>query len=303
MRYLLFLPLCAFLVDANVVSAQEKKDFNAYILKSVAAIAGSRANGGYDITKSFTRNLSYGNGVIKATEPPKTMCVAAIEEIIVEAINLYAKDNGAAVFDKIPLSSWSKGTLTGLKANIFMYKGTGSRGTAYTLERFGMGQQRTFEKLKPGDFVNLNRTSGSGHAVVFMGYLNKTADILPTYSSDAVGFKYFSAQGKGKPDAGFGYRYGFFDGFCPTLSNKLRDCKIIRSPNVVLLNVGRMFDPSEWDYDGAVAKIKAGVRSGFEAAYPGQTRGFIDTLTNLELNRELEPVTEIDNYFNGETTD
>jgi len=187
-----------------------------------------------------------------------------------------------------------------------MFKEAHSKGTGYTLERFGLGRQVTFEDLKPGDFINLNRTSGSGHSVVFMGYLDRRSNVRDKYSTEIVGFKYFSAQGKGSADAGMGYRYGYFNGFCPDRNSThgfRRDCNIIKSTNRAFLNMGRMYDPTEWDYENAVKQIRAGVRSAFEETYPGLPRDFVDSLAEVELNRELVPETETVDLFDGITTD
>jgi hypothetical protein len=306
MKYCKALIAVIFFVTSAKADAQQPKEFNDYILRSIAEVVSQRKNGGYDLHQSFTQDLRYGNAIVKASKPSLTMCVAAIEEIIIEAINLYAKENGPDVFDKIPVTSWSKGHLAGLRANIFTYKGTGSRGTGHALDRFGVGKELPFSELKAGDFVNFNRANGTGHAVVFLGYLDKTSEIQNVYSDDIVGFRYFSAQGKGRPDAGLGYRNAYFSGLCPASSpikGFTRDCDLIRASNRVLLNSGRMYAPAEWKYDEAVAAIRAGIRSAFENAYPGETRGFIDKLADLELNREVQPEFESEDHFNGVTTD
>src|SRR5437016_3655080 len=96
----------------------DAKQFNDYILKSVALIDSTRANLGYDIGSFFTRNLDYGGcGTIPANHPPKTMCVAAVCEVIVEALNLWQKDHTDAAghvdktpFLELPMKSWTGGS-------------------------------------------------------------------------------------------------------------------------------------------------------------------------------------------------
>jgi len=105
-----FTPAVAFLLcTVGPLAAQPSKDFNTYILRSIQEVVEPRKGGGYDLHESFTQDLQYGEGRIRASSPPKTMCVAAIVEIMVEAINLYASENGDTVYDKIPLTSWTKG--------------------------------------------------------------------------------------------------------------------------------------------------------------------------------------------------
>ncbi len=128
-----------------------------------------------------------------------------------------------------------------------MFEGSGSRGTADALAKFGVGKLVPFSELKPGDFVNLNRKSNSGHAVIFLGYLNAEFDIETEYSNKVKGFRYFSAQGKNSTDSGFGYRYAFFDDFCPTkVAGKQRDCTVRFSSDQAILNTGYMLEPAAW---------------------------------------------------------
>lgn len=281
------------------------EDFNSYVLKAVEYLRQNHAGGGYDINKSYTHDLDYGGvGTIKASAPPATMCVAAIVEIITYALKIYARDTGdASVFQSIPLSTWTRGTPLSLKANIFMFADTGSRGTGHTLAEFGLGQEMRFGDLQPGDFLNFNRTNKSGHAVVFLGYLRRDLSVSADATADVVGFRYFSAQGKGKADAGFAYRDAFFDGFCPGSSSMPRDCGIIRSSNRVLLNAGRMWAPQRWSYTAAVERKRLQTRSILEDQFPAETRGAIDGLLDTQLNRELNWTPDQAALFEGETTD
>ncbi len=185
-----------FMANFATTVPAEPADFNKFVIRSVNEVVRHRSGGGYDIRSVFTKTLDYDGRPIKASNPPKTMCVAGVTEVIIEAINLYSKDTGdKSVYETIPVTSWSKGNLTSLRANIFMYAGTGSRGTGHTLERFGIGKQIAFSEAKAGDFINFNRTSGTGHAVVFLGYIDAAGKILNEYSTKVVGFRYFSAQG------------------------------------------------------------------------------------------------------------
>jgi hypothetical protein len=115
-----------------------------------------------------------------------------------------------------------------------------------------------------------------------------------------IGFKYFSAQGKGKADAGFAYRYAYFNGTCPASAPGPRDCGIIRSGNPKLFNAGTMYHPKNWTTIQAQTKIIRSVRSALESRYPGNSRSSIDYQTSVELNRELLPDFS---RFTGETID
>lgn len=279
--------LFAWLVVVGVPAPLLAQDFNDYILKSVDDLYPRYAKGGYDLNQAFTHDIYYGDrGKVKASSPQKTMCVAAVAEVIINAIRLYAASTGdETVFEKIPVTAWTQGNVLSLRANIFMFAGTGSRGTGHTLAEFQLGEELRFQDLKPGDFINLNRTNKSGHAVVFLNFLRPDLTLSKSYVSDAIGFRYFSAQGR--PDDGFGVRNAFFEGSCPT-SPVPRDCGVIRSSNQVLFNGGRMWDPSRWAYREAVAKRRVAARSILEQVNPQATRGTIEFLLDQELQKELK---------------
>ena len=225
--------------------------FNDYILKAVTMIASSRAGLGYDLHSYFTRDLDYGPNnpkAIKANHPPLTMCVAAVTEVMIEALNIYhGETNDKTPFQKLAVTSWKRGSMNDIRAHIFQYDGAHCNGTAHALQRFGIGAQLPFENLMPGDFLTMNRTNGSGHTAVFLGYIDGNYGDLPAYSNAVKGFKYFSAQGK-RVGGGFGYRWAFFSPTCPAeTAGKRRDCGIVRSASQKMLNTGCMLHPASWN--------------------------------------------------------
>jgi len=185
------------------------------------------------------------------------MCVAAVSEVIIEALNIYAARTGDYTpFERLPMRSWNNGSRTDIRPYIFQYDEVDSHGTADALSKFGIGREVRFEELLPGDFITMNRTTRSGHTAVFLGYVNKTYGDEPEYSNRVVGFRYFSAQGKGKPDAGLAYRWAFFSPNCPgRVPGKTRDCNIIFSHNQRTLNTGYMLHPRGWNIDLALKQI------------------------------------------------
>ena len=306
----LFLVVTAFLLIFSTPAMSKADDFRPFILKAITKIRETRQLGGYDIKRAFTQDLDYGNksSVIKATRelikdpgPNPTMCVAGVAEIIIEALNIYASEqNDYSFMDHLPVSSWTGGNMKTIRANLFMYSGTGSLGTAFALEKLGLGKQKKFSELKPGDFINLNRTSNTGHAVVFLGYIKSaTHNDDEVYSSDVIGFKYFSAQGKGRPDAGFSDRNAYFSGYCPQPRGKNDDCNIIKAfkddtkdhitkQNMALLNTGEMFSPKAWTVEVALKKMENQISRGFEQ--DGLTRGGgLEEATRRALEAELVP--------------
>ena len=277
-------------------------DFNVYVKDAVTYLSKNYARGGYDIRAAFTHPIPYAAGQILPTSsnapPAPSMCVAGVAEVILTAINLYVeKTHDLTPYRKAPLSLWTRGNALSLRANLFMYAGTNSHGTGNTLKRFGMGKELGFDSLQAYDFINLNRTTRSGHAVVFLGYIDALGEDLPN-AAGAMGFKYFSLQGKGKPDAGFGYRWAFFEGSCPTLSGgRIRDCHVIRSSNPVLFNAGRLNAPGEWTVDTALKALREeGLRDIL-----GSDATISRAIADQELDRELPHA--IDPALDGVTGD
>jgi hypothetical protein len=179
------------------------------------------------------------------------MCVAAVAEVIIEALNVYYAETGdQGPFQKLPATSWRRGTLKDIRAHIFKFDDPPShcRGTGHALMRFGIGEELPFSDLQPGDFVTLNRTNGSGHSVVFLGYLGENYAELAAFSLAVKGFKYFSAQGaKRQPPGGLGYRWAYFAPYAPEqLAGKKVDKNIVRSSDQKMLNTGCMFHPNAW---------------------------------------------------------
>jgi len=236
-------------VPLRAAPAGGAKYFNAYILKAVDYLKANYGLLGYDINSILTHDIEYYDlGTIKARHAPLTMCVAAQMEIILTAFDLYAKETGDySVYSYLPKRSFEGLEITDLKGHIWVNPDFNANGTADALINFGMGERRAFEALQPGDFVNINRTTRTGHAVTFIGYINNTGKMLPKYDPTVVGFKYFSSQGlKDAGQGGFDYRYAVFSKYgCPEMPYK-RDCNVIYSADQKYLNTGTMLAPAFW---------------------------------------------------------
>ena len=220
--------------------------FNDYILMAVQDLYDNYGLLGYD-NVALTHDLQYGDqGLLEAMAPPRTMCVAATMEVIIRAMQLYAENTGDdSVFDHLPRISWANLASSSIRAHIWVNYEINSRGTGDALRHFGMGMTVPFEQLKPGSFVNLNRTTGSGHAVVFLAFIDIEGNEYSTHNDDIIGFKYFSSQG-GYTDGGFDYRYAVFSEYgTPTMPYK-RDSNVIYSEDQLYLNTGVLYHPSQW---------------------------------------------------------
>jgi len=231
---------------------------NTYVLRAVDMLAHTRSGLGYG-QAAFTRDLKFGdNGILKASNPPLTMCVAAQLEILVEALNLYSNESGDfSPFHYVPKYTWERLRPLDLRGQIWIVDHSPSHSAADAFVNFGIGERVKFNELNPGSFVNLNRNNGTGHAVVFLGYIDSAGNELKTFSANVAGFRYFSSQGKGAPDGGFGYRWAFFSNTgCPGLSGgRKRDCGIIRSENSNLLVAGYAKTPKLWDQKKAAEEV------------------------------------------------
>ncbi len=239
----------AVTVPFRAEARREDRYFNSYVLKAIDYLYSNYGKLGYDINSILTHDITYHTfGVIPARHAPLTMCVAAQMEIILTSFEIYAKETGDySVYSYLPKRSFEGLAVTDLKGHIWVNHAFKADGTADALINFGMGERRPFENLAPGDFVNINRTTKTGHAVTFLGYINSTGKIQPQYNSTVVGFKYFSSQGQAAAgQGGFDYRYAVFSQFgCPTMPYK-RDCEVIYSADQRMLNTGTMLSPKSW---------------------------------------------------------
>jgi hypothetical protein len=222
--------------------------FNDYVLAAVDYLYDEYRLLGYD-SAVLTHDITYGEyGIIPMTGDAKTMCVAAVMEVILTAFNIYADDTGDnSVYDTLPIRSWKYLGEFDLKAHIWVNYDLNAGGTADALRNFNMGGNIPFEELKPGSFVNVNRTTGTGHAVDFLSFIDINGDEYTEYNENIIGFRYFSSQGGYNiGDGGLDYRYAVFDEFgSPEMPYK-RDTKIIYSQDQHLLNTGVMFMPQYW---------------------------------------------------------
>ncbi len=243
-------------------------DFNDFILAAVDYLWARYRLLGYD-SAVLTHDVPYGSyGFIPATGGAKTMCVAAAMEVILTAMTIWAEDRGdQTVFDFLPKESWETLVASHIKAHIWVNHTLDSYGTADALAHFGMGTNVPFEDLEPGAFINLNRTTGTGHAVIFLAFIDWVGREHATWSTDVIGFKYFSSQGGlSEGSGGFDFRYAIFEEHgAPEMPGK-RDLHVIYSENPHLLNTGSMWAPDHWaqmDY----------------APPPGAAPSFFDALT------------------------
>lgn len=285
-------------IVSPVAAFAQQASFNANVLASVEFLAEARAGKGYG-PSYYTQNLDYGSAknVIKAgPSSPLTMCVAAVAETVIESLNRYSKTTDRIRFeDQLSSKSWNGWSPLDIRTHLWENEGTHSAGQAF--ERFGIGERLPFEALKPGDFLSFDRPSlkdpitgkwkGSGHSVVFLGFIDDKYDVLTSHSSKVSGFKYFSSQGNAST-GGFGYRWAFFvkpssPNVCTTTAkreDKPWDCArggVIRSS----IRGGRLWHPKQWQVAAAIAKLKEEASAKVRSAVTDRLQSELAALNDL----------------------
>ena len=248
--------------------------FNHYILAAVDYLYANYRLLGYG-SAVLTHDIPYGTyGTIKRSGEALTMCVAAVMEVILTAMILYAEDTGdMTVFDYLPKSSWETLHSNHIKAHLWVNSALDSYGSADALKNFGMGENIPFESLEPGSFINVNRNAASnysGHAVIFISFIDIHGNEYNRYNDQVIGFKYFSSQGgEAVGTGGLDFRYAIFEDWgAPEMPYK-RDINIVYSTSQHTLNTGMMFSPPNWSQSTKSTSKKAVSASelGFDEKY------------------------------------
>jgi hypothetical protein len=275
-------------------------NFNTCVLSALDTIHRSREGLGYDAA-FFTRDLDYGpvNSAVKASKKlPKTMCVAAVTEVLIEALNIYYRNTkDTKPFQDLPYAHWNGSSALDIRD--YMWENRSSHSAGYAFDKFGIGQKLDFTELQPGDFLSFDRLNKTGHSVIFLGYLDKNYNVLPSYSSKVAGFKYYSSQSSGI--SGFAYRWAFFSGadgqnVCNSPNshpNMVRDCfggGIVRA--YVAGRGGRLWNPPKWHVkqstDQLVASLEAIITPVIEQQYTQQIADLAKILSNETINSAMQ---------------
>jgi hypothetical protein len=190
------------------------------------------------------------------------MCVAAVGEAVIEALNEYFIETGdQEPFQKLPASQWttSANAKSSIRAQLWKYDGAGSRGARDAFSRLDIGEAVEFKNLMPGDAVTIDRSDGTGHAVVFLNFVDIAGHALERFSKDAAGFHYFSAQKfhsadmSGNEHAGFGFKTEFFvSKDCPVGAS----CRVLPPDSRYGPNSGRVWFPNAWGDIGSTFKAE-----------------------------------------------
>ena len=163
-------------------------NFNDYILNVIEDYErdGSYPYSWVDGYKGVSRDLYYNGTKIANANPDSshsTYCCGLTFEVYFRTIMQYNKDHGypeninhmsADDFNRF-ISLW------------FVQEAKGD-GPGIALEAYGLGEKiSNMKDVKKGDFVQIWRTSGSGHSVIFINWIIND-------EGDTTGMKYWSTQ-------------------------------------------------------------------------------------------------------------
>jgi len=288
----LFIVLSLYCAISNAAS----EDMNRLIIASSELMVRTVAGRGYDRGSSFSEPLVYGQNTLQPSNSGKTMCVAAVAEAVIRAMQAHSEETGnKRMYSDLPIVHWTKGALGNLRAHLYQYEGANSRGPGDAFERFGIGEKVPFEKLLPGDLLAFSRRK-SGHAVVFLGYLDRQGKSIDVFdASRVVGFRYMSSQGQGLPVSGIGYRNAYFLGVQGPYrcDRNVEDCGVLRRPSDYL-NGGRLWIPERWKTAEAARRLRDVYLADATRKNPTLTRGAAEIAVEQLLLRELPEKYSVD---------
>jgi len=246
----------------------KKYKFNKYVLKAVDYLYDEYRLRGFG-SAILTHDIRYGKyGTIFRTGGDRTMSVAAMMEVILTAMQIYETDTeDSTVWDYLPKHSWEGLGVNDIKAHIWVNHELMAHGTADALRHFNMGENIPFRELAPGSFVNFYRRNGSGHAVVFLSHIDESGEPLEDWNENAVGFRYFSAQGGYEVGTGgLDYRHAIFatddyeaNGY-PAMPYR-RDIGVIYSTNQKEFNTGILWHPHRWGKHSRIKNLEKKIKT------------------------------------------
>lgn len=178
---------------ASGLCISSTKSFNDYVLEQINTYP---TDGSYTYEWSnypgVTQDLYYQDMLLVKGDPRhRSYCSGITFEVFFLAYLNYTKEY------KLPSTI---GNLTFAQMEFFRrawYGTSGDRKTIKTaLEAWKLGYELSdWEKVLPGDFVQIWRHSGSGHTVIFLEWIRNTFN-------EIVGIKYWSSNsGKGPSEA------------------------------------------------------------------------------------------------------
>ena len=187
-----------------IISNYNDLDFNDYVLDLLKEYH-TDGRYPYDWSGSYTgvtKNLYYkGSKIASANSDSShvTYCCGITFEIWFRAMKRIQQDMGLGE----SINGMSTSNIFDFRSKWFVVQDS-HKGPSLALESYGVGEEiHKMKDVKKGDFVQLWRTSGSGHSVIFINWTTSAA-------GDTTGIRYWSTQ---TSTNGVNYNTEYFDGF------------------------------------------------------------------------------------------
>jgi len=306
LRPILICIAAAEVIAVSDTAIAEESDMNGYLLRAEKLLLKDCSNCGYDINALYCHDLPFDGGTLSAgLKRPKSMCVAAMIELIAHAFQLHYEDHhNETIFAFLGRDSWERLRPIDIKSHIWVDSKLDCSGTGDAITAFGMGKRLHFPELRAGDFINLNRPRfpghlkhPSGHAVLFLSYVDDNGKDIPA-PDKAAGFRYFSSQGSTN---GVAEKIAFFlkenntKWYCPSVPGASTDCGVMLSDDQRDFNAGRLFTPDKWNAkirDDYLASVKRKMYQQTKSKGPSYL-GLSPDMSETEFNAALANLPDV----------
>jgi len=182
-------------VNSEPINKQVKTDFNAYVLDIIKTydIKNIRypylLNNDYANYNGVTTNLVFQGQTLAKAHPSgnrASHCVGITFEVFFKAMQARNKALGKSVED---FNGLSFNQLQDLMLTWYVANGSKSiSNVTVALERYGLGKRiYNWESVRAGDFIDFNRSNGTGHTAVFLEWIRDN-------NNSIIGIKYWSSQ-------------------------------------------------------------------------------------------------------------
>lgn len=182
-------------VKSEPVNKQIKTDFNAYVLDIIKTYDIKNIsypyllNNDYSNYNGVTTNLVFQGQTLAKAHPSgnrASHCVGITFEVFFKAMQARNKALGKSVED---FNGLNFNQLQDLMLTWYVANGSKSiSNVTVALERYGLGKRiYNWESVRAGDFIDFNRSNGTGHTAVFLEWIRDN-------NNSIIGIKYWSSQ-------------------------------------------------------------------------------------------------------------
>ncbi|NLA11548.1 MAG: hypothetical protein GX883_05425 [Firmicutes bacterium] len=175
---------------------------NDYVQQIIATYTGYYPyllNTDYANYNGVSENLYYDNRLLAKAHPSgnrATHCVGVTFEVFFKAMQARNEKLG------LPADDFNGMTYEELSDFLQIWYAAGGKqvhNIELAVEKYGLGKRiDRFEEARAGDFMDISRTNGTGHTVVFQQWIRSD-------SNEIIGIRYWSSQ-----DSGVGFNTEYF---------------------------------------------------------------------------------------------